>query len=184
MTIEMIVFFSNAFVKVEKSTSPEDPLPKMKKAIKAIMKAGIVVQSMLRICSNRSTPVTAGAKFVVSDKGDILSPKKAPETIAPAISAGSYPRAVPIPIKASPTVAAVVKALPILVPTIAQTTKTVGMKIFGDTSPNPYTINVGIVPAAIQTLINTPTSKKMKMDGIPAEILLIIPFSIVDQEIF
>ena len=93
------------------------------------MKAGTVVQSMLRICSNKSTPVTAGAKFVVSDKGDILSPKNAPEIIAPAIRAGSYPRAVPIPIKASPTVAAVVNALPILVPTIAQTTKTVGTKI-------------------------------------------------------
>ena len=33
-------------------------------------------------------------------------------------------------------------------------------------------------------LINTPTSKKINIDGIPAEILLIIPFSIVDQSIF
>ena len=55
---------------------------------------------------------------------------------------------------------------------------------FGDTSWKPYTIKVGIVPAAIQTLINTPTSKKINIDGMPAEILLIIPFSIVDQEIF
>lgn len=160
--IEIVAFFSNALMKFVKSTSPLVPLPKMKNAIKAIMKAGTVVQSMLRICSNKSTPVTAGARFVVSDKGDILSPKNAPEIIAPAIRAGSYPRALPMPIKASPTVAAVVKALPILVPTIAQTTKTVGMKIFGDTSWKPYTIKVGIVPAAIQTLINTPTSKNIK----------------------
>ncbi len=56
-------------MKFVKSTSPLVPLPKMKNAIKAIMKAGTVVQSMLRICSNKSTPVTAGARFVVSDKG-------------------------------------------------------------------------------------------------------------------
>ena len=47
---------------------------------------------------------------------------------------------------------------------------------FGDTSWKPYTIKVGIVPVAIQMLINTPTSKKINIDGIPAEILLIIPF--------
>ena len=56
------------------------------------------------------------ARFVVSDKGDILSPKKAPETIAPAVILMDSPIASPIPISATPMVAAVVNELPITMP--------------------------------------------------------------------
>ena len=55
----------------------------------------------------------------MSDKGDILSPKKAPETIAPAVIAGFKPKAFDRPIKATPKVATVVKLLPIEIPIIA-----------------------------------------------------------------
>ena len=53
---------------------------------------------------------------VVSDRGDILSPKNAPETIAPAVIAKSAWKASPMPIKATPTVAQVVRLLPMLTP--------------------------------------------------------------------
>ena len=52
--------------------------------------------------SNRLEPATAGARFVVSDSGDILSPKYAPDTTAPADIADGNPRAVPIPMIATP----------------------------------------------------------------------------------
>ena len=52
--------------------------------------------------SNRVEPATAGARFVVSDSGDILSPKYAPDTTAPADIAAGNPKAVPIPMIATP----------------------------------------------------------------------------------
>ena len=36
---------------------------------------GMVVAIIARMCEYRSVPATAGARFVVSDRGDILSPK-------------------------------------------------------------------------------------------------------------
>ncbi|MNR39445.1 hypothetical protein D3C85_1576550 [compost metagenome] len=42
---------------------------------RAIKKLGTETQAMWRICSNRSDPATAGARLVVSERGDILSPK-------------------------------------------------------------------------------------------------------------
>jgi hypothetical protein len=36
---------------------------------------GTVVQVMCRMCANSSLPAAAGAMLVVSDSGDILSPK-------------------------------------------------------------------------------------------------------------
>ena len=46
--------------------------------------AGIVVHIIARICENIFTFVTNAAKLVVSDSGDILSPKTAPAMMAPA----------------------------------------------------------------------------------------------------
>ncbi|MPM99763.1 hypothetical protein SDC9_146957 [bioreactor metagenome] len=54
------------------------------------------------ICLNNSPPAIAGHKLVVSEKGDILSPNKAPEITAPAISPGGNPILMPIPIMARP----------------------------------------------------------------------------------
>ena len=50
-------------------------------------------------------PVVAAARFVVSDIGDILSPKKAPETIAPTIRGAGTPMLMPTPYRATPMVA-------------------------------------------------------------------------------
>ena len=65
-------------------------------------------------------PAIAGAKFVVSDSGDILSPKYAPEIIAPAVISGERPKPKDIPIKATPSVPATVHELPILIAESAQ----------------------------------------------------------------
>ena len=70
----------------------------------------------------KSAPAIAAAKLVVSESGDNLSPKYAPEIIAPAVIAGGAPSAVPIPISATPTVATVDQELPVAIETIEQIT--------------------------------------------------------------
>ena len=74
---------------------------------------GTVVRVMYLIWVNKSPPAIAGARFVVSLKGDSLSPKYAPEITAPAIIPEGKPKALPMPIKAIPTVADVVQLLPV-----------------------------------------------------------------------
>ena len=81
----------------------------------------------------RSTPTVPEARLVVSDNGDILSPKKAPETIAPAVIVSEISMAPAIPINATPTVATVVNELPIEIPTILQIKNTMAKKKFGET---------------------------------------------------
>ena len=72
-------------------------------------------------------PVEA-AKFVVLDRGEILAPQKAPETIAPAVSPGLICKVAPIPMKAMPIVETLVNELPQAIATRVQTRKTVGKK--------------------------------------------------------
>ena len=61
-------------------------------------------------------PATDAAMLVVSESGDILSPKNAPDTTAPAVIARLAPKASPMPIKATPMVAQVVRLLPMAMP--------------------------------------------------------------------
>ena len=68
--------------------------PRIENSTSAIRKLGPVEYIMCRMCSNSSDPATAGARLVVSDSGDILSPKYAPEMIAPA----AMPRLIPSPL--------------------------------------------------------------------------------------
>src|SRR5690606_6254070 len=74
---------------------------------------GTVVSVIYLICVNRSVPAIAGARFVVSLRGESLSPKYAPESIAPAVIPTEMPKASAIPIRAIPTVAEVVQLLPV-----------------------------------------------------------------------
>ena len=74
---------------------------------------------------------------MVSERGDILSPKYAPEIIAPATIPGFKPRAVPIPIKAIPTVAAVVHEEPVAIETMAHTMVAATKKVVGFSTCNP-----------------------------------------------
>ena len=76
----------------------------------------------------RDRPETAGATLVVSDNGDILSPKYAPETMAPARSGAGTPIASPIPINASPMVLIVPKDVPVIIDASPHNTHAVGAK--------------------------------------------------------
>src|SRR5699024_2121840 len=110
---------------------------KIPNKIKDIKNAGIVVHVIFLICANKSTFNIEDAIFVVSESGDILSPKNAPETIAPAVIGKDTSIALDIPIKATPMVPTVVKELPPLIPTIADTRNTIAKKNFGVTILNP-----------------------------------------------
>ena len=102
------------------STSPRSP--RAVKIASAQTKEGIVVHNMWRMCSNSSAPATAGARLVVSDSGDILSPKYAPEITAPAVAAGDSPRPWATPTRPMPRVPAVVQELPMAREATAQST--------------------------------------------------------------
>ena len=74
---------------------------------------------------------------VVSESGDILSPKYAPEMIAPAIMPSLKPSARPMPRRATPMVAMVVHELPIITDTSAHITQAVSRKNLGWISWTP-----------------------------------------------
>ena len=95
------------------------------------MIVGTVVIVKYLMCVNRSEPEIAGAKFVVSLNGDILSPKYAPEIIAPADISTGIPIAFEIPIRAIPTVAEVVQLLPVAIEIIAHIIRQDGRKTEG-----------------------------------------------------
>lgn len=58
--------------------------------------------------------------MVVSERGDILSPKYAPLIIAPSVCAGGIPRPAPIPIRAMPIVPMVPHEVPVARDTMEQ----------------------------------------------------------------
>src|SRR5690606_13881362 len=102
--------------------------PRKAKIINVMLKVGTVVSSIYRMCVNRSVPAIAAARFVVSDSGESLSPKYEPETTAPATIPRGIPKALPIPIRAMPTVAEVVQELPVATEIIAQIITVAGRK--------------------------------------------------------
>ena len=73
---------------------------------------GILVISIYLICLYKSTPEILEDKYVVSERGDILSPKYAPDIIAPASQALSNPIISPALSIAIPIVPIVVQELP------------------------------------------------------------------------
>ncbi len=105
-----------------------------------------------------------GARFVVSESGDILSPKYAPETMAPAAMANGTPSPSATPIKATPTVPAVVQELPVTKDTTAHPAQAAARNHAGDNSLTPTAINIGTTPLAIQTPINAPTTNKIRIE--------------------
>ena len=96
--------------------------PKYQNNPNVIKILGTVVHNIYRIWVIKSVPAIAAAKLVVSESGDNLSPKYAPEIIAPAVIACGASSAVPIPISATPTVATVDQELPVATETIEQIT--------------------------------------------------------------
>ena len=95
-------------------------MPASENITRVMNMVGPVVIIMYRICVNNGVPLTDDASIVVSLSGDILSPKYAPEIIAPAVQPSSKPSARPIPSSASPIVATVVHDDPVMTDTTAQ----------------------------------------------------------------
>ena len=75
--------------------------------------------------------------MVVSESGDILSPKYAPDTIAPAVIAGLIPRPIPTPMRATPMVPAVPHEVPVASETIQQSRQPANRKIVGLSTISP-----------------------------------------------
>ena len=105
--------------------------PATRKMTIVMVKAGTVVIVMYLMWVNRGVPQSEDARTVVSDKGDILSPKYAPESMAPAVHPSLKPSALPIPIKATPMVATVVHELPVITDTRALIRQLVMRKTWG-----------------------------------------------------
>ena len=83
------------------------------------------------MCLKSGTSPTDDARTVVSESGEILSPKYAPEIIAPAVQPADYPCAVPMPRSAIPTVATVVHELPVMSDTNAHIRHAINRKSDG-----------------------------------------------------
>src|SRR4051812_18214557 len=80
---------------------------------------GTDVHKVSRICADRSDPVDAVARLTVSESGEALSPKYAPEITAPAVIAGDRPMFAAIPIRPMPIVPTTVQELPMQIATTA-----------------------------------------------------------------
>jgi len=89
------------------------------------------------IWSNKSASATPAARFVESESGDILSPKIAPETTAPAVIAAGMPNPYPMPMNATPKVAPVVHELPVATDEMAQIRHTENRNMDGDNTLSP-----------------------------------------------
>ena len=111
--------------------------PYTPKNASAITYAVIVAFIMNLTCENTSVPAIAGARFVVSDRGDSLSPKYAPERIAPAVGPTGTPRPAAIPISARPMVPIVPHDVPVARDVTEQIRTVATKKIDGDNSLSP-----------------------------------------------
>ena len=89
------------------------------------------------MCDHKSVPAPNGARFVLSEIGDILSPKSAPQTIIPAVTAGLIPKDAPIPINTIPNVLAVPQEVPTAIDMIEQRINPTGKNKAGVIHFNP-----------------------------------------------
>ena len=99
--------------------------------------AGIVVYIMDPMWSYRGTLLTPEARFVVSDRGDILSPNQAPQTTAAMTSGTGMEVVEATPTRAMPMVATLPKEVPVNSAVSPLRTKARGTRIFGEISFMP-----------------------------------------------
>lgn len=137
--------------------------PMIQNKMNETMNDGIVDHIMLVMWSNRSLPAMADARLVESERGDILSPKTAPETMAPANNGKLIPMAEPTANSAKPIVEMVVNPEPMDRPTREQTMKVDGTNHLAEINLKPTTMIEGMIPALIQTAMRAPIKMKMKI---------------------
>ena len=111
--------------------------PYTPKNTSVITYAMIVDFSMYFTWVNTSVPAIAGARFVVSESGDILSPKYAPHMTAPAVGPTGMPSPAPMPMRASPMVPIVPQEVPVASAVIEHIRTAATRKILGDSSLSP-----------------------------------------------
>ncbi len=115
--------------------SKEKPI--IKNIINVIVIVGVVVINIYLICVKSGVPTVCEAMIVVSDRGESLSPKYAPEMIAPAHIAAGMPNDCPMLMSATPNVAIVVHELPVSKEIIEQIITVANRKILGDNILRP-----------------------------------------------
>ena len=108
--------FSRAATYCDVSLIVSEPIhnPASEKMMSVMKTVGPVVSIMYLMCVKSGVPLTEEASTVVSLRGDTLSPKYAPEMMAPAVHPSSKPNALPMPSNASPMVAIVVHDEPVM----------------------------------------------------------------------
>ena len=119
----------NAVVSIDAAEGERNPA--VRKMSSVMVNAGTVVMVIYLICVKRGVPQSEEARTVVSESGDILSPKYAPESMAPAVHPSLKPSALPMPIRATPMVATVVHELPVITETMALMRQLVMRKTWG-----------------------------------------------------
>ena len=92
---------------------------------------------MQRMWSKISAPETEGARLVVSDRGDILSPNQAPQTMAPMTRGRGMAVVEATPTMARPMVATLPKEVPVNSAHRKHGTKARGTRILGEISFMP-----------------------------------------------
>ena len=118
-------------------------MPKDKRTVMSIPKravminAGIERNSIARTCSSTSTLDKEDASTVLSDNGDSLSPKYAPDRTAPATSGNGIPSPSPIAIMAIPAVPAVPQDVPVATDMTEQMINVASRKILGCINSRP-----------------------------------------------
>ena len=111
--------------------------PSTRKKIREIRKLGTVVMDSYLMWSMTFTPDTVGARTVVSEMGESLSPKRAPTMTAPAAMGAGTPSPAASPIRATPTVLMVPQEVPVMMDMIAHSTHPVTRKKRGEMSLRP-----------------------------------------------
>ncbi len=131
--------------------------------------------------AKRLVPATTGARFVVSDRGDILSPKYAPATIAPAVIGSEAPSPPATLTRATPTVPTEPHDVPVSVETTAVIRNDTGMIQCGSIARSPRSTIIGMVPLIIQVPVSIPMDIRISRAGIVESILRQMAASICSQ---
>lgn len=105
--------------------------------------------------------VIAATSRALVDTGEQRSPKKTPERIAPPVSTGETSMAVPIAAQMTPIVAAVPKEVPVRTEITQLSRKVISRKIEGRIRSAAWQTIKGTVPAARQSAVITPISRKV-----------------------
>jgi len=113
--------------------------------------------------------------------GEILSPKNAPETTAPAVIATGIPSPSPTPIAATPIVPIVVQELQVINDITLQNRKMSGRNQRAERTLNPKYIRTGTIPLAIHTPMSIPMINKISNAGIVLVIDCLNPSRIISQ---